>query len=148
MSTTCQQCGAQWPDSTSCREHFEECLAYEYEHPATFGAVHHLMVACYMLQHNQYSRAGWIEARRLLERFLKHEVTPQEIRAENRARLDSGQRDWSITQGPRLAEFNSITWARTFAEVRLESPEIYCADVERWAAGVVADTRELIQHLE
>jgi hypothetical protein len=45
-------------------------MALEYENPSAYGAVHHLTVACYMLQHNAYSRDVWLEARKMLAQFI------------------------------------------------------------------------------
>ena len=115
----------------------------EFENPATFGAVHHLTVACYMLQHNGYSREGWLEVRKMVAQFVEEGVKPAEVRKRNQSRFDSRQREWSITKGPKLAEFDTITWSRTIADVRLDDPQSYCADVECWAESVLADTETL-----
>ncbi len=42
----CEQCGA-----IGCRERYGEILALEFEQPAVFGAVHHITVNCYNIQH-------------------------------------------------------------------------------------------------
>ncbi len=39
-------CGA-----IGCREKYGEMLALEFEQPSVFGAVHHLTVICYNIQH-------------------------------------------------------------------------------------------------
>lgn len=139
MSQKCALCGGEFPAGEQCRDRFDLCLALEFENPVTYGAVHHLTVPCYMLQHNGYSREGWLEVRKMVAQFVEEGVTPAEIRKRNRARLDSRQREWSITKGPKLAEFDTITWSRTIADVRLDDPQTYCADVERWAESVLAD---------
>ncbi len=47
----CDECGAaQFPGAT-CLDCFHGLLAFENEHPAAFGAVHHITVASYYLQH-------------------------------------------------------------------------------------------------
>lgn len=147
METICQLCGANISAGESCRERFERCLALEYEHPDAFGAVHHLLVAGYMLQHNAYSREVWLEARRMLERFIQEGVLPTEVRAENRGRYNSKHRTWHVTRGPRLAEFDQITWSFTLLDVRLDDAEIYCADVRRWAVSILEDTAGLMHSL-
>jgi hypothetical protein len=114
-------------------------MALEFAHPTAFGAVHHLTVASYMLQHNAYSRDGWLEARKMLSRFIRDGVLPAEMRNQSRARLDSGRRAWSFTKGARLPEFEMIAWTRTIADVRFDSPEVYCADVILWATSVLTD---------
>lgn len=147
MSQKCPQCGAEFLTDEQCRDRFDRCLALEFENPTTFGAVHHLTVACYMLQHNAYSREVWLEARNMVARFIRAGVTPAEMRRRNRHRLDSGRRAWSLTQGPRLAEFDTIAWSRTIASVRPENPETYCDDVKLWATCVLADTEPLLRVL-
>jgi hypothetical protein len=51
MDDHCAGCGAPADGGASCRDCFDALLAYENEHPPAFGAVHHLTVACYFLQH-------------------------------------------------------------------------------------------------
>ncbi len=143
MPNPCPKCGAPWLEEQSCRERFELCLAHEYEHPESYGAVHHLLVTGYMLQHNLYSRTAWIEARRMLAGFLSGELTPARQREQNHDRLGSDKRGWSITKGPRLVEFDSIRWTRTLADVPIDSPEAYCAGVHAWAESLLNDTRAL-----
>ncbi len=46
-------------------------MALEYENPIAWGAVHHLTVTCYMLQHNAYSGDVWLEARKMLAQFIQ-----------------------------------------------------------------------------
>jgi hypothetical protein len=148
MSWKCPQCGAEFLTDERCRDRFDLCLAREFENPATFGAVHHLTVACYMLQHNAYSREVWLEARNMIARFVREGVTPAEIRKRNRYRLDSGRRTWSVTKGAKLPEFGAIAWSRTIAGVRPEDdPDIYGANVKLWAISVLEDTRSLMQAL-
>ena len=145
MTNKCPQCGAEYAGGDDCGNRFNLCLAKEYENPAAFGAVHHLTVICYMLQHNAYSHASWLGARDLLRQFMQQGVTPAQARQRNRDHLDSSQRAWSITQGARFPQFASIPWTRTVADVRLDTPETYCADVRLWAASVLADTEPFIQ---
>lgn len=117
----------------------------EYENPTTFGAVHHLTVTCYMLQHNAYSRDVWLEARDMLARFIQGGVTPEAMRLHNRSRFDSAHRTWSVTRGLKLEGFDTLVWSRTIADVRPEDPETYCADIRLWAVSLLRDT-ELLVH--
>jgi hypothetical protein len=123
-------------------------MAMEFETPTTFGAVHHLTVACYMLQHNAYSRNVWLEARKMIVQFTQEGMTPAEMREQNRSRLDSGHRTWSVTKGVKLSEFDNIVWSRTIADVRLDNPEVYCTDVNDWALSVLEDTDALVRNLK
>ncbi len=147
MLQKCSQCGAEVPPDGQCCDRFHLCLAYEYENPTTFGAVHHLTVACYMLQHNAYSRKVWLAAREMVAQFMQQGITPADMRKQNRQRFAGGQRKWSITKGEKLSEFDTIIWSATIADIRLDSPEIYCADVRHWAISVLEDTATLIGKL-
>ncbi|HEX5501684.1 MAG TPA: DUF5946 family protein [Thermomicrobiales bacterium] len=141
MSDICPQCGAALRAGERCRERFDVAQARELEDPA-YGAVHHLSVPCYMLQHNAYSRDGWLYSRALLARFVEG-LSPDAARRQHRRDVDSGRRAWSITKGDKLAGVDGIAWTRTIADVRLDTPEHYCADVRAWAASVLADTADL-----
>lgn len=147
MSLECAWCGARYatPGET-CEDRFNLALAREFEDPA-FGMVHHLTVPAYMLQHNRYSHVGWLVTRDLLASFVRGEVDPAGARRQYKAKYSGGERAGSITKGPRFAQFDQITWTRTIADVRFDSAEVYRADVEAWAAAVVADTEAVIAAL-
>ena len=90
----------------------KRCLALEFENPGTYGAVHHLTVACYMLQHNRYSREGWLQARALLAEFVDQGANPDQVRREHRQAFNQQKRTWSFTRGDKLAEFDRIVWTQ------------------------------------
>ena len=144
MSHKCPQCGAELLAEETCRARFDLCLALEYENPTAYGAVHHLTVTCYMLQHNMYSGDVWLEARNMLAQFLHEGVAPAEMRRRNRQKYAGERRQWSVTKGEKLSEVDAIVWSRTIADVRLDDPDAYCADVERWAASILADSQAII----
>jgi hypothetical protein len=118
-------------------------MALEFENPAAFGAVHHLSVACYMLQHNLYSCLVWLEARHMLAQFVQGEITPADYRVQQRSKFDQSRRTWRVTRGEKLAAFATIVWSRTIAGVRLTDAGQYVADVRLWAESVLADTAHL-----
>lgn len=105
--------------------------------------MHHLTVVCYVMQHNGYSREGWPRARKILAQFVKEGTTPSAIRKQNRAKLKSGKRDWSITTGAKLAGVENISWTRTIADVRLDDANAYCEGVREWAEHVLKDSEDL-----
>lgn len=144
MTTTCLQCGASLPSDVTCMDRFNTTQIKEVENPGSYYVVHHLGVPCYMLQHNAYSRQGWLETRRLLHQFVYEGLTPAEARRRNRREMDSGQRTWSLTKGTKLTQVGDIVWTRTIADVRLDSAEHYCEDVREWAIAVLADTEALV----
>jgi hypothetical protein len=149
---TCPLCHANLPPNQSCQDIFDQCLALEFEHPSAFGAVHHLTVLCYYLQHNLYSPQGWLEGRRLLERFVQEGASPDEVRKQAGPRLQSGKRSWRVTGGEKepggedlpdekLPGVESLSWSRTIASLRLDDPQIYCAGVRLWAESVLLDSQ-------
>ncbi len=136
----CPECGAALDPGESCEERFHRCLALEYEDWTGYGAVHHLTVPAYMLQHpGRYSREGGLEARRLLAAFLSGKA-PTTVRSQNRAHLDSGRRPWRMAGGEPVAPPAGATWSRTISDVRMDDPATYCAGVVEWARAVLADT--------
>jgi hypothetical protein len=143
MSTTCPQCSALLPDGTTCRELFDYSQLKEIEQPENY-ALHHLSLLCYMLQHNIYARTGWLGGRDLLNQFVYRGLTPASARRQNRKKLDSRKRDWSLTKGEKLPGVESVKWTFTIADVRLDTAEHYTADVRRWAESVLADTEKLV----
>lgn len=144
----CPQCGARLPEDDSCQTRFELCLVKDYEHPDTFGQVHHLIVACMMLQHNAYSRQGWLAARQLVAQSIQQGTPPSVLRQQNAPEMDSGQRRWNLTRGEKISAVEHVTWTCTIADVRTDSAEHYCEDAQRWAIHVLADTAALMQELE
>ena len=146
MAARCPQCGARFESDETCESWFQTTQLMEFEQPA-FYAVHHLSVPAYLLQHNRYSREGWLFTRQLLAQFVGGALTPDEALQRTRATLAGGRRAWSFTRGPKLAEVEQIVWSRTVADVRADTAERYCADVRAWAAAVLADTAALIQTL-
>ncbi len=142
MAPPCPQCGAHFASGESCQSRFHACLALEYENPISFGKVHHLMVICYMLQHNLYSHEGWLQARKLLSQFIQEELSPKQARRQQ-PRLKEGR----MTQPPGMKYFDQVTWSSNLAQVRCSDPEIYIRDVTGWAERVLADTDPLIMEL-
>lgn len=77
----CPDCGAdQLPEST-CQDCFNSLLAFELEHPEAFGAVHHLTVSCFYLQHPRgYAHATLRAWRDLVAASLDGTMSTQELR--------------------------------------------------------------------
>ena len=147
MSFTCSQCRAVFTTDETCQDRFNVSQIKEVEQPAYY-AVHHLSVPCYMLQHNVYSREGWIEVRQLLVKFVYDGWTPAMARRHYRVNADSRHRTWSLTKGAKLPGVENIVWNYTIAAVRLDTAESYCADVRHWAESILADSEQLVRKLE
>jgi hypothetical protein len=135
----CPECGA--PDQL-CQTRFDEFLVLEFT-DAGYGAVHHLTVAAYMVQHSsKLTREGWLHERELLREFLVENKPPAFIRKQNKDLVDSGKRTFKIKSrdGKRIIEKSA--WKKTILDVRTKSPDVYCEDISSWARSVLEDTAQ------
>jgi hypothetical protein len=140
----CPECGA--PDS-ACAARFDEFLVLEFTN-ADFGAVHHLTVAAYMLQHSsKLTCEGWLHMRQLLREFLIENKPPAFIRKQNKDFVDSGKRKFKIKSKDGLPVINKTAWAKTILDVRTDNAETYCADVTEWGRSALADAEKLKHYL-
>ncbi len=137
----CPVCGANLVGAGSCDQLWYRTQEKEFT-DAGYGAVHHLSVPCYMIQHNAYSRAGFWQVRDLLQRFVLG-LEPQVFRRQEGAKQDNKQRSFSIVKGEKLNALDGRRWSFTVSDVRLENAEDYCRDVRQWAESVLVDTAEL-----
>jgi hypothetical protein len=138
--THCPECGA--PDS-ACATRFDECLVLEFT-DVGYGAVHHLTVAAYMLQHSsKLTKEGWLHMRELLREFLIEQKSPAFIRKQNKDLVDSGKRKFKIASKDGLPVINKTTWKKTILDVRADNAETYCADVTAWAKSALVDAERL-----
>ena len=135
MTVKCPECGAL---DNACETRFHEFLVKEFEE-AGYGAVHHLTVTAYMLQHSsKLTRDGWLYERELLREFLVENKPPAFIRRQNKDLVDSGKRKFKIKSKDGIPIINKTTWTKTILDVRKENAEIYCADVNAWARSAVS----------
>ncbi len=136
----CPECGA--PD-TLCQTRFDEFLVLEFT-DAGYGAVHHLTVAAYMLQHSSnMTREGWLHERELLREFLIEKKSPEFIRKQNKDLVDSGKRTFKFKSKDGKPVINKSTWTKTILDVRTENAEVYCADVTAWARAVLDEAETI-----
>lgn len=136
----CPECGAA---DTLCQTRFDEFLALEFT-DAGYGAVHHLTVAAYMVQHSsKLTREGWLFERGLLREFLVEKKPPAYIRKQNKDVVDSGKRTFKIKSKTGLPVINKTTWKKTILDVRAENADVYCEDIAAWARSVLKEAEEL-----
>ena len=136
----CPECSAP---ETLCQTRFDEFLALEFT-DAGYGAVHHLTVTAYMLQHSsKLTREGWLHERELLREFLVENKSSAFIRKQNRDLVDSGKRTFKIKSRDGLPVINKTTWVKTILDVRTENAEVYCADVSAWARSALEESEEI-----
>ena len=137
---TCLDCGA--PDNT-CGTRFHEFLIKEFDE-AGYGAVHHLTVATYMLQHSsKLTSEGWLQMRELLREFLVENKPPAFIRKRNKDLVDSGKRKFKIKSKDGLPVINKAIWTKTILDVRAENAKVYCEDVTAWARSALDEVQGL-----
>jgi hypothetical protein len=140
MTTNCPECGAS---QTSCKTRFDEFLVLEFT-DAGYGAVHHLTVTAYMLQHSsKLTREGWLHMRGLLHEFLIENKPPEFIRKRNRDLVDSGKRTFKIASRDGSPVINKSTWTKTILDVRTENAEVYCADMSAWVRSVLDESEAI-----
>ena len=136
----CPECGAP---ETSCKTRFDEFLVLEFT-DADYGAVHHLTVAAYMLQHSsKLTREGWLHMRQLLKEFLVENKPPEQVRMQNRDLVDSSKRKFKIASRDGLPVINKSAWTKTILDVRSENAEVYCADVDAWARSALEEAETI-----
>jgi hypothetical protein len=137
--TVCPECGG-----ADCEARFHELLALEFGDPA-YGAVHHLTVATYMLQHSaRLSRDGWLFERQLLEEFVEHVAEPAQVRRAHHAEVDNGRRAFKFKSIDGRPLFTGIRWRRTVRDVHPESAEEYREDVRVWARQTLLDSQQVL----
>jgi hypothetical protein len=141
---TCAECGTPLAGEKTCRDDFDQILFWEAEFPA-LGAVHHLTVLCYHLQHpSLYSPDGLAYAQQLLVEFVERGVSPVEIRRRSRVQVDSGNRSWKIkgTADAYGLYARPVEWTMTAADVVAGGSERYCDNVRVWARSVLDNLRQ------
>ena len=130
----CRECGAM-----GCESRFDEFLVLEFT-DAAYGAVHHLTVAAYMLQHSsKMTREGWIHERELLREFLVENKPSAFIRKQKKDVVDSGKRTFKFKSKDGVPVINRSTWTKTILDVRTEDAEVYCMDVTAWARSALEE---------
>lgn len=127
----------------NCTERFHRFLALEFSDPG-YGAVHHLTVPTYMLQHpSRLSLHGWQAMRDMLVQFLEDGLSPAVVRARNRKDVDNQHRRWRFKKGPRLQIPSTFVWTQTILSVDDTTAAQYCQDIEHWARQTLADAARI-----
>jgi hypothetical protein len=120
-------------------------LAWEFEDPGRAGAVHHLTVLCYNLQHpSVYSPEGLRAAQQILVQFVVHGIRPQQVRHQMGRTCDSGKRAYTITGTPEShgVYTHPVHWTTTIGDVAAGGLHGYCERVKAWAVSVYEALRD------
>jgi hypothetical protein len=138
----CPECGAA---DNLCQSRFDEFLILEFT-DVGYGAVHHLTVAAYMVQHSsKMTREGWLFERNLLRQFLIENKPPAYIRKQNKDVVDSGKRKFKIKSRDGKPVIDKTTWSKMILDVRSENPDVYCEDITAWARSVLKEAEEICE---
>ena len=136
----CPECGA--PDQL-CQTRFDEFLVLEFT-DAGYGAVHHLTVTAFMVQHSsRMTREGWLYERALLREFLVENKSPAFIRKQIKDTVDSGKRTFKFKSKDGIPVIKKSTWTKTILDVRTEDTEVYCQDITKWARSVLEEAEAI-----
>lgn len=136
----CPECGAV---DSLCQSRFHEFLVLEFTDPG-YGAVHHLTVTAYMLQHSsKLTREGWLHERELLREFLVENKTPAMLRKQIKDTVDSGKRTLKFKSKDGMPVIQKTTWRKTILDVRAENAETYCEDITAWARSALEEAEGL-----
>jgi hypothetical protein len=136
----CPECGG--PDNL-CQTRFDEFLILEFT-DTDYGAVHHLTVVTYMLQHSsKLTREGWLYERELLREFIVENKPPALIRKQIRDEVDNGKRKFNFKSKDGVPVINKTIWTKTIVDVRAENADVYCEDVTAWARSVLEEAETI-----
>jgi hypothetical protein len=145
MQNTCPGCGAILTGERTCQSTFDEFLVLEFTDPG-YGAVHMLTVACFMIQHGQYSDQGlvWIEQR--LRNHLENGVSTEQIRKQAAVEASQDQRSWKVTRAAGDPPQRKVDWSMTIIDVAAgyHDADSYCALVRQWARTTLREMKPLV----
>ena len=136
----CPDCGAEIVEAETCRAKFEQLLAHEYEFPPAFGAVHHLTVAAYSLQHPRGYSADAIRMwRAIIAESLDGLATPAQFL--QRARAQFGGEARVREPGSEPPDEWPRAWPITVVDVVVPDGEPadaagHIERVRRWSASI------------
>lgn len=131
----CPECGA--PD---CRERFGDIIALEFEDPEVFGAVHHITVICYNLQHPGFFTDEALEwMRSSLRAVIVDGLSPIELRERARKQSKGGVRVRRKTNDEQPPAITNLSM--TVKDIRTNTPDIYREDIIKWAKSILKDLK-------
>lgn len=144
IPSECCQCGAPAREGLTCRQQYEALLALEYQDPKGAGALHHLTVLCYILQHpNDFSSEALAWASRAVEDTLEHGMSTEEFRRRAREIYAPEARRWKVTRAlrPTGSLSEPVSWALTVADVYTGAPDGHIQRVRAWAVATLETVR-------
>nr|WP_145159338.1 DUF5946 family protein [Paenibacillus terrae] len=142
MPNTCVLCNADLPQGITCESIFNEFLALEFNDPS-YGRVHFLTVASYMVQHQGYSDEmyAWIQS--ALQKHLEEGYATELIRQD----MAKGPGSTKGIRRPLDAQpLPKIYWTMTIADVaaQMYDAESYCKLIEQWGRTTLKEMGPLV----
>jgi len=133
------------PGEVSCQSIFESLLVLEFSHPE-YGQVHFLTVACYMIQHDQYSDESLMWMAQKLEDYLGGKISPTQLRRLAAKKTDPSRRTWKVTRQPGSRELPKISWSMTISDVaaNYHDARSYQERVRQWAHTTLSEMQPLL----
>jgi hypothetical protein len=129
---TCQHCGY-----ANCQDMFHHALTLDFT-DLEYGAVHHLLVTTYMLQHNRYTATAAKDIVAVMQTLL--ETTPSEYH-KRLIRQQASNTTHVIRREP--APPLRTRWHYTIGGVDISSNEAYIRTVRAWATATFAEFLEI-----
>lgn len=146
----CEECGAPQFGGASCVDCFHGLLAFENERPSAFGAVHHLTVASYYLQHPRGYKTEVLEMWRSgIADSLAGRTDLRDLLRRASVKFEGA------TRVRDLSAVLPVGWPKTWPVVtldvydpRVEPPDVpsYIVRARAWAASVIAHLDEEVHH--
>lgn len=145
MATICPECGDALKDASSCQEIFDSFLAMEFSDP-TYGKVHMLTVACFMIQHGRYSDASLVWIEQQLREHLENDKPIEQIRQDAARSASQASRKEKILRYPGAPNLPAIHWSMRIGTVasHYHDAESYCQLVQQWARATLAEMQPWI----
>jgi DNA-binding NtrC family response regulator len=100
-----------------------------------------LTVACYMIQHDQYSNEALIWMKQRLYDYLEKGTPAEQIRKQVAQELGQEKRNWKITSQKVESQRSKTPWSMTIMDVATQhhDAESYRNCIEKWAATILKE---------
>jgi len=135
---SCHQCGAVPRNGRTCLEKYHEMLALEFQDPTVFGAVHHITVTCYNLQHPDFfSEEALTWMRSSLRAVIEDGLSSAELLKKARTMPVNGIKVRRRTSPVRARM--GTQWSMTVMDIRTEGASVYTKDIASWAKSILED---------
>ena len=130
------------PDGVTCESIFGEFMSLEFTDPS-YGQVHFLTVACYMIQHHHYSDEAYVWIQSALMHYL------EKGRSSEKIRLDAAQgpgRTKGIRRPSDAPLLPRVAWSMTIADVaaQVSDAESYRSLIHDWGLLTLNEMEPLV----